>query len=168
MTKYQVEPTIVVVDQDETVSPKQFLIQLVNNLIQGSTNEHREVNGLIIVGGFASKNLQIITAYLDMLEIPYANLVKDGNKRNPPSKEELVISTYQGARGLTSQHTLVLDSDYIEGNYNHPSKPTKNNVFNIALSRARGTTVIYSGTNQDDPKRPQLANFVEAALTSLK
>jgi hypothetical protein len=161
------EPIIFVSDKPDNEKGSRNLLILVENLIEASRNDEGDIDALIIVSGKGSKSYQDISKYLKLMEIPFADLLQDQYKRAVVPRNAIKIATYQGARGLTSTNTLVLDASYIEQNYVSLDKPTANNVFNIALSRATQRTMVYSGTSASDPERPKLASYLEALLGTL-
>ena len=162
------EPIIFVSDRPENEQGSKHLLNLVENLIEASRNDQGDIDALIIVSGKGSKSYRDISQYLKLMEIPFADLLQDQNKRTIVPRNAIKIATYQGARGLTSTNTLVLDAGYIEQNYVSVDKPKPNNVFNIALSRATQKTVVYSGTAANDPERPKLATYLESMLAVLE
>ena len=162
------EPIIFVSDKPENEQGSRNLLTLVENLIDASRNDQGDIDALIIVSGKGSKSYRDISRYLKLMEIPFADLLQDQYKRAVVPRNAIKIATYQGARGLTSMNTLVLDAGYIEQNYISPDKPKTNNVFNIALSRATQRTMVYSGTSSNDPARPKLIAYLESMLGVLE
>jgi hypothetical protein len=162
------EPVIHLLDKPSDSRADRYLFELVENLIEASSSDNGDVDGLIIVSGKGSRSYLDITKYLKLMNIPFSDLVQDHLKRSVTPRNAIRISTYQGARGLTATNTLVLDAGYIETNYITSDKPSKNNVFNIALSRATQTTVVYSGTNFDASDRPILASYLQSMLGELQ
>jgi thymidine kinase len=165
--EYIYEPSIQIADTPIEFGHQRFMFNSINLLIESALTEKEELDALIILAGEYSPNYPKILQYLKLMEIPHLDLVAKGNRRTAPKPNELVITTFHGARGLTCRNAIVLDVEILEKKSNDPDRPPINNLLNIALSRARNQTLVLSGLHDNEYAGHEALRFLSALLEIL-
>lgn len=164
------EPKIIMTDTPPNFTHQRFLLESVTQLVDSTreSTQSQELDAMIIVASERSKSYEKIVEFLKLYEIPFIDHVDKSKRRVAPKPSEIVITTYQSARGLTCKNAIVTDIDILESNEGRANYPPVSNLLNVALSRASGTTLVVTGVHISEyPNRPVL-QYLSALLEMLE
>lgn len=164
------EPKIIMSDTPEEYSHQRFLLESVSKLVESTqdSNNGNELDALVLVASSASKNYQKILEYFKLFEIPHLDLVQTEYRRTAPKPSEIVITTFHSARGLTCKACIVADIDLLEKNADRKDYAPVQNLLNIALSRATGTTMIVTGAHETEYLNRPVLQYLSAVIEMLE
>lgn len=163
------EPKIVMKDTPNNFTHQRFLLESVTQLVDTSreSTQSQELDAMIIVASNRSQNYEKIVEFLKLYQIPFINHVDSSKRRVAPKPSEIVITTYQSARGLTCKNAIVTDIDILESNEGRVNYPPVSNLLNVALSRASGTTLVVTGVHESEYVNRPVLQYLSAIIEML-
>jgi nucleoside-triphosphatase THEP1 len=94
------------------------------------------VDALVIFRRREDIDSSAVRVTLDGGSIPYSDLLKEDNRRNPTPERGVRLTTFHSSRGLRAKYAIVFGFDQM------PDLPHDHHLAAIALSRATDETVV--------------------------